>query len=380
MKKIVFVLLIVLIILGIIFIPKYISKIDVSKDKVEEEVVESNDLFGKYYTKANKVLKNMTIEEKVGQLFLVRYDVNYAPRWVKNNYAGGFILFAKDFNGKTKETINKELNNLKDMSSNGLIIAVDEEGGFVTRVSRYTNFRDSKFLAPRDYYAEGGYELLEKTEIEKAQLLLSLGINLNLAPVADVSTNEEDFINNRAFGKGATETADFVKHMVGYAKNEGISCSLKHFPGYGNNIDTHDGIAIDNRSYEDISSNDYLPFIAGIEEGVPTILVSHNIVNCLDSSKPASLSEKVIKELREKLEFSGIIITDDLAMDAVKEYVDNGNAATLAINAGNDLIITSSFDEMYDEVLEAVNNGEIKEEVIDTAVRRILAYKLAYKM
>ena len=123
MKKIVFVLLIVLIILGIIFIPKYISKKDVSKDKVEEEVVESNDLFGKYYTKANKVLKNMTIEEKVGQLFLVRYDVNYAPRWVKNNYAGGFILFAKDFNGKTKETINKELNNLKDMSSNGLIIS-----------------------------------------------------------------------------------------------------------------------------------------------------------------------------------------------------------------------------------------------------------------
>ena len=192
--------------------------------------------------------------------------------------------------------------------------------------------------------------------------------------------NQNYFINNRAFGYDEIKTSEFIKNMVTYANENEINSCLKHFPGYGNNKDTHTGIAIDNREYENFLEKDYLPFIAGIKANVPSILVSHNIINCLDSTKPASLSKKVISELRGKLNFTGIIITDDLAMDAVEEYVKNNQAATLAIEAGNDMIITSDFITMYKELLNSVNNKIITEETINQAVRRVLAWKYYTKL
>ena len=155
----------------------------------------------------------------------------------------------------------------------------------------------------------------------------------------------------------------------------GVACSLKHFPGYGNNVDTHTGIAIDNRDYNSFLESDFKPFIAGIEENVPCILVSHNIMMSVDNTYPSTLSEKVIKELRDTLGFTGIIITDDLSMDAVKQYVEDSSAATLAINAGNDMLITSDFISMKNEVLNSLKEGIIKEETINKAVTRIIAWK-----
>ena len=367
---------IILLIIAIILLTGCETNIDNKEEnkKIEKEEVEETGIFKDYYKKARKVVSEMTIEEKVGQLFLVRYNVNDVE-YLSNFYPGGYILFAKDFENHTKESITKEIKKDQSLNKYPLIIGVDEEGGFVTRVSRFTNFRSERFKSPRAYYEEGGYSLVEQTENEKAQLLLSLGINLNLAPVADISTNENDFINNRAFGRGADETSEFIKNMVTYANNNKINSCLKHFPGYGNNEDTHTGIAIDNRSYESFIENDFKPFKAGIEADVPSILVSHNVVNSIDSEYPASLSNKVISELRNTLDFTGIIMTDDLAMDAVKSYVENGHAATLAINAGNDMIITSDFMTMKNEILQSVENKEIKEETIDAAVTRIIAWK-----
>lgn len=348
------------------------------KEKNIDNLIADKDIeesiFKDYYEEARKVVTKMTIEEKVGQLFLVRYnqaDVEY----LTNYYPGGYILFAKDFENHTKDSIKKELDNNQKINKYPLILGVDEEGGFVTRVSRFSSFRNEKFYAPKYYYAKGGYELLEQIENEKNQLLKSLGLNLNLAPVADISYNENDFIYSRAFGQPAKETAEFIKNMVTYANNNEINSCLKHFPGYGNNEDTHTGIAIDNRSYENFLTNDFIPFKAGIDANVPSILVSHNIINSIDSAYPASLSEKVIKELRNTLNFTGIVMTDDLAMSAVKQYVTNNEAATLAINAGNDMIITSDFVEMYNEVLESVKNGKIKEDTINKAVLRIISWK-----
>ena len=367
---------IILLIIAIILLTGCETNIDNKEEnkKIEKEEVEETGIFKDYYKKARKVVSEMTIEEKVGQLFLVRYNVNDVE-YLSNFYPGGYILFAKDFENHTKESITKEIKKDQSLNKYPLIIGVDEEGGFVTRVSRFTNFRSERFKSPRAYYEEGGYSLVEQTENEKAQLLLSLGINLNLAPVADISTNENDFINNRAFGRGADETSEFIKNMVTYANNNKINSCLKHFPGYGNNEDTHTGIAIDNRSYESFIENDFKPFKAGIDTNVPSILVSHNVVNSIDSEYPASLSNKVISELRNTLDFTGIIMTDDLAMDAVKSYVENGHAATLAINAGNDMIITSDFMTMKNEILQSVENKEIKEETIDEAVTRIIAWK-----
>lgn len=375
MKKILIVLLIVFIICT--GCGKEEKK-TVFQDKVwPEEVLD--DLFFDYYQEASEVMEKMSLEEKVGQLFLVRYDAWSCKDQIKNYYPGGYVLFAKDFEDHTKTSIKNELDSNQKLSKIPMIFSVDEEGGYVTRVSRFSQFRSEKFLSSQHYYSVGGYEKLKEIEEEKAKLLLSLGLNMNLAPVADVSTNVNDFIHIRTFGKDATETSTFISNMVTYAKDSGISSCLKHFPGYGNNVDTHTGSAYDKRSYETFTSSDYLPFISGIKAGVPSIMVSHNVMESVDSTYPASLSKKVITgELRDKLNFSGIVITDDLAMSAVKSYVTEGSAAVLAINAGNDMIITSDFETMFKEVLKAVNSGIIEQETINNAVRRIIAWKHAY--
>ena len=383
MKKVLIVVLGVMVVglLGFIFTNN--GKVDnkSNKDIKVNKNINSNELFSKEYESAQVKLDNMSLEEKVGQLFLVRYDKNMALSWINDYYAGGYILFAKDFDNHTKESIKEELSSLNKNSKIPLVFAVDEEGGYVTRVSRYKAFRDEKFPSPRDVYDSLGEEGLESIEKEKGELLLSLGINLNLAPVADVSVDSNDFINIRTFNRDAKETANLIGLMVDYANEVGISSSLKHFPGYGNNVDTHTGVAIDERSYDNFLNNDYLPFEEGIKRKVPSILVSHNIIKCIDSEYPATLSKMIVTgELRNKLNFSGIIITDDLSMGAVSSYVDDNSAAILAINAGNDLIITSDFVNMYNSVITAVKSGKIKMETIDTAVRRILAWKSFYNM
>ncbi len=382
MKKIIGLVIIIILLCGGYFYIKDNNKLnEVQKEKniiEKKELIKDKDveksIFKDYYEDARKIVDKMTLEEKVGQLFLVRYN----QIDIENNvsyFPGGYILFAKDFENHTKDSIKKELDNNQKINKYPLILGVDEEGGFVTRISRFSSFRSEKFYAPKYYHSKGGYELLEQMENEKMQLLKSIGINLNLAPVADISYNENDFIYSRAFGKPATETAEFIKNMVTYANNNQVNSCLKHFPGYGNNADTHTGIAIDNRSYDNFVNNDYIPFKAGIDAKVPSVLVSHNIINSMDPAYPASLSEKVIKELRETLSFTGIIMTDDLAMSAVKQYVTNNEAATLAINAGNDMIITSDFINMYNEVLNSVKEGKIKQETIDKAVLRIISWK-----
>ena len=367
MKKVLIVVLGVMAVglLGFVFTNN--SKVDnkLNKDIKVNKNINSNELFSKEYESAQVKLDNMSLEEKVGQLFLVRYDKNMALSWINDYYAGGYILFAKDFDNHTKESIKEELSSLNKNSKIPLVFAVDEEGGYVTRVSRYKAFRDEKFPSPRDVYDSLGEEGLESIEKEKGELLLSLGINLNLAPVADVSVDSNDFINIRTFNRDAKETANLIGLMVDYANEVGISSSLKHFPGYGNNVDTHTGVAIDERSYDNFLNNDYLPFEEGIKRKVPSILVSHNIIKCIDSEYPATLSKMIVTgELRNKLNFSGIIITDDLSMGAVSSYVDDNSAAVLAINAGNDLIITSDFVNMYNSVITAVKSGKIKMETI----------------
>lgn len=383
MKKVLIVVLGVMVVglLGFVFTNN--GKVDnkSNKDIKVNKNINGNELFSKEYESAQVKLDNMSLEEKVGQLFLVRYDKNMALSWINDYYAGGYILFAKDFDNHTKESIKEELSSLNKNSKIPMVFAVDEEGGYVTRVSRYKAFRDEKFPSPRDVYDSLGVEGLESIEKEKGELLLSLGINLNLAPVADVSIDSNDFINIRTFNRDAKETANLIGLMVDYANEVGISSSLKHFPGYGNNVDTHTGVAIDERSYDNFLNNDYLPFEEGIKRKVPSILVSHNIIKCIDSEYPATLSKMIVTgELRNKLNFSGIIITDDLSMGAVSSYVDDNSAAVLAINAGNDLIITSDFVNMYNSVIMAVKSGKIKMETIDTAVRRILAWKSFYNM
>ena len=322
----------------------------------------------------------MTLEEKISQMFMARCPSSGATTQISKYQPGGYILFGRDFNEKTKQEVIKMIKGFQNSSKIPMIIGVDEEGGTVCRVSLNPNLRKSKFKSPQTLYKEGGLEKIEADTIEKSQLLLSLGINMNLAPVSDVSTNSSDFIYSRSFGKGASETAEYVKTVVKTMKSQNIASVLKHFPGYGNNKDSHTAVTYDNRSLKTFETSDFIPFKAGIEEGVQSILVCHNRVKAIDVDYPASLSKKAHEILRNNLKFEGLIMTDDLAMDAAKEFTSKEKLAVLAVEAGNDIILTSDFETQRNAVITAVKNGKISEQRINESAKRILAYKYYMKL
>ena len=346
--------------------------------KEEDKINENKELFEDYYAESEKLLETMTLEEKVGQMFYARYPGNGANNEIKANNPGGYILFGVDFKNETKSSILEKIQQNQSNSKIKMFMGVDEEGGTVVRVSRYKAFRNSQFCSPQELWQQGQLERIIEDSTEKSELLKSIGLNTNFAPVVDVPTKETSFIYSRSYGRGADNTAIYTKELIKNMNNDNMISVMKHFPGYGDNVDTHTGVAIDDREYQNFENSDFKPFIEGINVGCPMILVSHNVVNCMDKDFPASLSKNVHDVLRNELNFSGLIITDDLAMDAVKEYVENGNAATQAVLAGNDMIISSDFVNQKREIIKAVENNEIPMEYIDNAVRRILACKLAY--
>ena len=347
-------------------------------DNTEKNEDVSNELFAQYYETAEKIMQDMSIEEKVGQMFLVRYPDSGVIEQIKNETPGGYILFGKDFDNETKESILEELTEEQEASKIGLIFGVDEEGGTVVRVSSHKAFRNSKFKSPQEIWKQGQLPAILEDSKEKSELLKSIGLNMNLAPVVDVPTKSSSFIYDRSYGRGAEKTATYTSELIKTMNEDNMISVMKHFPGYGDNEDTHTGIAVDERPYSTFETTDFLPFKSGIEAGGPCILVSHNIVKSMDENKPASLSENVHKILREDLNFSGIAMTDDLAMDAVKSYVENGEAAVQAVLAGNDMIISSDFVPQKQEILKAIKKKKINEDMINKAVRRIISMKIAY--
>lgn len=333
---------------------------------------DSNGMFKKYYTLANNKLSTLTLDEKIGQLFLVRYpDANQVALLQKYNFAG-YIFYEKDFTDKNKSEVINMMSKLQSSAKIPILTAVDEEGGSVVRVSSNPNLVNSKFLSPSELYKEGGFEVIKQDTIRKSSVLDSLGINLNLAPVVDVSTDTNSYIYDRTLQQDTNLTSTYAKTVIDASKNGKVSFTLKHFPGYGNNGNTHIGTSTDTRSYDDIKNNDLPPFEAGIEAGADSILVSHNIVTAIDDVNPASLSKSVHNLLRNDLGFTGIIISDDLAMGAVSSI---DNSAVKSILAGNDLIIVTDFQSSIEEVKDAVNNGTISEDLINKLAGRILAWK-----
>lgn len=322
-----------------------------------------------------EILSGMTLEEKVGQMFLASCPASYAHTTAAEYVLGGYVMFADAFENQTPETVRTRIETIQRENRIPLLIAVDEEGGTVTRVSRYKAYRAEKFASPRDIYRESGLLGVVADAKEKSELLLSMGINLNLAPVADVSVRSGDFIYRRTLGEDAQTTAAYVAAVVRQMNTSGIGCTLKHFPGYGGNRDTHNGFAVDSRELSAFTQGDLLPFAAGIREGAGSVMVSHNIVECMDEVYPASLSPAVHRILREGMGFDGVILTDDLDMDAIAKKYSKGEAAVLAVEAGNDMICTGAYAAQIAAVLDAVRSGRISEARIDESVLRILRWK-----
>lgn len=328
-------------------------------------------------TKADIMLGNMTLEEKVGQLFLARYPGNSKQKEITAAYhPAGYTFYAKDFQSKTPGQVQAMTAGVQAAASTPMFTAVDEEGGTVVRVSSNSLLASKKFESMQSVYNGGGLDAVTQDTNLKDEMLLNLGLNLNLAPVCDVSTDPNDYMYKRTVGQNAEVTSEVIDRIVGTMNDDNISCALKHFPGYGNNVDTHTGIAVDNRPIETFQSSDFLPFQTGIQAGAPSILVSHNIVTCMDENVPASLSKPVHDILRNDLGFTGVIITDDLAMGAITQFTQNQSPAVMALQAGNDMIITSDIETDYQTVMNALKAGTISVNDIDTAVKRILVWKI----
>ena len=321
-----------------------------------------------------ELLSSMTLAEQVGQLFFVRCPADDAVADVSAYHRGGYRLFGRDFQDKTANDVIQAIAAYQDAAGIPLLIGVDEEGGTVVRVSSNPHLRSSKFPSPQKLYASGGMEAVTAGTREKDLLLSALGINVNFSPVADVSLNPGDFIHDRSFGQDASATADYVAAVVSQMRSDGMGCVLKHFPGYGNNADTHTGIAVDQRPLEAFRSADFLPFSSGFDAGAGAVLVCHNIVTCLDDTLPASLSPAAHQALRD-LGFTGVAMTDDLAMDAVAAYSPGGAVAVMALQAGNDMVVTTDYRTQIPKVIEAVEQGELGRSAVEDACRRVLRWK-----
>ena len=381
-KKTIIVILQLIIILGLCYIyffpdknlsvVKESSKVkEINKKKVSNKSLD-NGLFKDYYEKAYQKLEKMSLDEKIGQILLVRYPDNNQKEIVKKYQFGGYLFFGKDFKDKTKDEVIKMIDDSNSVSKIPLLTAVDEEGGIVVRVSSNKNLRSERFLSSSELYKNGGFDRIKADTIEKSNVLKSLGINLNLAPVVDVSVDPNDYMYKRSLQEDAETTAKFSSLVIETSKNTGVSYTLKHFPGYGNNIDTHNGSSIDSRTRKEIESNDILPFKSGIKSGAEAILFSHNVVTSMDKDNPTSLSKTLHDYVRNDLNFTGVVITDDLDMGALKD-IENKNVQALL--AGNDLLISTDYVESIEKIKQAVDNKLLDEKTLDEHVLRVLAWK-----
>ena len=344
---------------------------------IEEMPEEKKDVFEDFYIKANEKIGTLSLDEKIGQIFLSRYPEKNSIEEKQKYSLGGYILFEKDFKNKTEEEIKTEIQKIQENSKIPLLIAVDEEGGRVVRVSSNQNLANEKFKSPNELYNLGGFEKIKEDTIEKSEALYNLGINLNLAPVVDVSTEPGDYMYERTLGENTELTSVYAKTVIEASKKGKVSYTLKHFPGYGNNTDTHTGIVVDSRVYQEIVEYDLPPFKAGIDVEAEAVLVSHNVVTSIDKDNPASLSKEVHRLLREELGFTGVIITDDLAMGAVKNEEE---AVIKAVTAGNDLIIVTDYAKSIQTVKKAVEDGKLSESQINELAFRVLAWKYYKEM
>ena len=374
-NPLVFYLFFFLVIVGLIFSDyQQHRQVEVQAEK-EVQVEKTETTIETSEGEENKVIEDrlatMTLEEKVGQLFWARVPSNHQIEDLQSYHLSGYILFGRDFEGRSLEDIKTLIKGYQAAAKIPLLIGSDEEGGTVTRIS---SILETPFQSPMALYQQGGMEAVLSDTKQKAELLKSVGVNAGLFPVADISRNQSAFIYDRTIGQDAQTTASYVQQVVEELKKSKVGSTLKHFPGYGDNGDSHTAIIQDNRSLDELRQADFLPFQAGIDAGADSVLVSHNILSKIDTV-PSSISPKITDLLRKELHFKGVIMTDDFDMAGIADFVSQDEAAFQVILAGNDLILGSSYQTQIPYLLKKISSGELTEERIDESVRRILTWK-----
>ena len=346
---------------------------------------------------ASHILEQMTLGEKVCQMFLVTPETltgfqtvtaagNITLGALEQYPVGGLIYFS--INLVDDEQTNTMLKNTtvyaRENHDIPIFLAVDEEGGRVARIGSNPKFSVEKVPCMKEIGDSGDLSKAYDVGDTIGAYLSELGFNLDFAPDADVLTNPSNtVIGDRSFGTDAACVSNMMLEVADGLLDNGVIPCVKHFPGHGSTAgDTHQGLAYTDKTLEELMSCELVPFQTAVDNGLPMIMVSHiSVPSVTGDDTPASLSHFLVTELlREQMGFDGIVITDGMGMGAIEDNYESGEAAVLAVQAGCDmLLITADFPEAYQAVLDAVEDGRISEQQIDASVKRILRMKYSLR-
>lgn len=353
---------------------------EIPEDFIQEEIEEVDPI--------KSVIDNMSLDEKLGQLFIVGFNGQEIDKeivdLIEGDKVSGFILFKRNIG--SKDEISQLIEDLKERNETNkipLFISLDEEGGNVSRLNHI-------FGGIPAASKIGKMDNVEETfnyGVEIGERLSELGFNLNFAPVLDINTNPKNpVIGNRAFGN----TPELViRHGIEFMKgieDRGIIACVKHFPGHGDTImDSHKTLPIVDKNLEELKEMELLPFIKAIEEDVDMIMIAHILLSKIDGDYPSSMSKTIISDLlRGDLNFEGVVITDDLIMGGIRENYKLEEAAVEFFKAGGDIALIGNHREDFTNSIralrQAIENDEISIEDIDEKLYRILSLKEKYSL
>lgn len=377
------------------------TKEDISRENEEEQETEETTGLEDESVKNQELtfqvqsyIENMTLEEKVAQLFMVTPEqltqvgtVTWAGEITKNAFdrypVGGVILFESNLQSESQvKELTQGLQVCSQERSNlPLLISIDEEGGLVSRIGKNSGFSVTTFPAMWEIGESGDLSMAYHVGETIGAYLKEYGCNMDFAPDADVLTNPDNqVIGKRSFGSEGEAVAQMTSQVCKGLFSQGVAPCLKHFPGHGGTLgDSHKGYAYTERTKEELLAQELVPFQKGIQEDVPFIMVSHiALPNVTGNEEPSSLSKEIVTDLlREEMGYDGIVITDAMNMGAITKEYDSAAASVKAIEAGVDIILMpKDFQTAMQGVIDAVNNGIISQDRIDTSLKRILEYKL----
>lgn len=357
----------------------------------EEEIVLSEEEI--LEQKIDEILSDMTLDEKICQLFIVTPEaltgyetVTAAGETTKSSLAeypvGGLVYFAKNLIDaeQTSTMLKNTMDYGYEIEGLPLFLGVDEEGGIVARVANNSAFGVENVGPMGNITTESeAYE----AGATIGGYLADLGFNLDFAPDADVLTNSSNtVIGNRSFGTDPEMVTNLAVAVSNGLHSQNIMSTFKHFPGHGaTEGDTHEGFAYTDKTYEELSVAELVPFAAAEENGVDLIMAAHiSVPQILGDNTPCTLSKVMITDvLRKDLGYNGLIITDALNMGAITGLYSSDEAAVKALEAGVDLLLMpEDFKLAVSGVKQAVEDGAITEERLDESVRRIVKAKLAF--
>ena len=342
---------------------------------------------------ARQTLSSMTQDEKIWQLFYVTPElltgVETATRAgdstkeaLEKMPVGGIIYFAKNFEDRAQA--QQMLHNTKSYTKIPLFLGTDEEGGTVSRVGSNPAMGGIEVPSMQSLGEQADPAAVYQAGQDISESLRAVGLNMDFAPVADVSGGSASVIGSRSFGSDAQLCASMVSVMTGSLIAEEIIPCLKHFPGYGSaSTDDHYGTSILTKTLDDREACDLLPFASGIEAGAPFVMVSHlSVPEVVGDETPSDLSSKIVTELlRNKLGFTGVIITDSHQMASITDHYTSGEAAVQALQAGVDMILMpQDLQAAFDGVKAALSSGTLTQDRIDESVLRILQVKAEYNI